>query len=149
MQERLTADECKLVQASFAQIEPVAHEVAPRFFRRLFELNPDLRPLFKTTGSLPQTRLMETLSIAVIGLDGLDAIAPFVRVLGRKHVEYGVKAEDYDTAREALSWALKEQFGPAFDDDLIAAWDVAFRAVSDVMIEAGAGLGPIDERFGW
>lgn len=44
----LTADQCKLVQASFAQVDPVLDLVASRFYRRLFELDPALRPLFKT-----------------------------------------------------------------------------------------------------
>lgn len=80
---------------------------------------------------------METLSIAVIALDDLDAVAPFIRVLGRRHAEYGVRAQDYVTGREALLWAIGEQFGQAFDDDVKAAWDAAFRAVAGIMIEAG------------
>ena len=134
----LTADQCKLVQASFAQVDAVLDLVASRFYRRLFELDPALRPLFKTDLALQGERFMEKLAVAVKGLEDLDSIVPFVRILGRRHALLGVRGRDYDTLGEALLWALEEELGPAFQNDVRDAWSAAYKAISRLMIEAAA-----------
>ena len=55
MQSLLTRDECRLVQASFAQIAPIADEVAATFYRRLFELDPNLVGLKAKEGDVVRT----------------------------------------------------------------------------------------------
>jgi hemoglobin-like flavoprotein len=131
----MTAEECKRVQASFAQIDPVANRVAETFYGRLFELNPSLAALFKIDIALQSAKFMEKLAIAVKGLDDLDEIAPFVRELGRRHGTYGVKTSDYELVEEALLWALEEELGPAFQRNLKAAWSAAYWTVSSIMID--------------
>jgi hemoglobin-like flavoprotein len=132
----VTAEECKRVQASFAQIDPVSNQVAQTFYERLFELDPSLAGLFKIDMALQSVKFMEKLAIAVKGLDDLESIAPFVRELGRRHGDYGVKTRDYDLVEEALLWALEDELGPAFERDLKAAWSAAYWAVSSIMIDA-------------
>ncbi|MGB8910213.1 MAG: globin domain-containing protein [Candidatus Cybelea sp.] len=132
----MTPEECRLVQASFAQVDVDANRVAALFYGRLFELAPSLAPLFKTDMTLQGERFMEKLAIAVKGLDDLDSIAPFVRKLGRRHLAYGVKSVDYNVVEEALLWALEEELGPAFERDLKAAWSAAYWAISNMMIGA-------------
>jgi len=141
MQNLLTREDCRLVQASFAEIAPIASEVAATFYRRLFELNPSLVSLFKTDMQLQGVRLMEKLAVAVQGLEDLPSIAPLVGALGRRHAGYGVQPDDYDVAGEALLGALGEAFGPAFNSELRNAWSAAFRALSTEMIRASEGDG--------
>ena len=136
MHATLTADQCKLVQASFAQVDPVVDGLASRFYRRLFELNPDLRSLFKVDMALQREQFLEKLAVAVKGLEDLDSIAPFVRTLGRRHASYGVKVQDYDTLGEALLWALEEELGPTFGNDVRQAWSAAYKVICRMMIEA-------------
>jgi hemoglobin-like flavoprotein len=138
MQIALTNEECALVQTSFAQVEPNADRVAALFYRRLFESDPTLARLFKVDMTLQGRKFMETLAITVKGLEDLNSILPFVQALGRRHVRYGVKMEDYDALREALLWALEQQLGPAFRRDLRAAWSAAFKTLASIMIEASA-----------
>jgi hemoglobin-like flavoprotein len=132
----VTAEECKLVQASFAQVDPVSNRVAEAFYGRLFELEPALAPLFKSDMAMQSIKFMEKLAIAVKGLDDLDSIAPFVRELGRRHFGYGVKSKDYEIVEAALLWALEEELGPAFERDLKSAWSAAYWTVSSMMIDA-------------
>jgi hemoglobin-like flavoprotein len=139
MQSLLTRDECRLVQASFVQIESIADDVAALFYRRLFELNPALFPLFKTGIEQQGTRFMEKLAVAVTGLEDLASIASLVQTLGRNHAGYGVQATDYETAREALLWALEEGLGPAFNSELRSAWSAAIETLSTEMIRAAEG----------
>lgn len=133
MQSPMTRDECRLVQASFLQLEPVASTVAATFYQRLFELNPSLVPLFKTNMEMQGTKFMEKLAVVVTGLDDFDSIASLVRTLGRGHVGYGVRRSDYDTASEALLWALADILGPDFNCQLRDAWSAAFATISDEM----------------
>lgn len=139
MQSLLTRKECRLVQASFAEIEPNADAVAGTFYRRLFELNPDLVRLFKTDMQLQGVKFMEKLAVAVMGLEDLESIAPLVAVLGRRHAGYGVAPEDYETAREALLWTVAEFLGPAFNSELRSAWSAAFATLSTEMLRAAEG----------
>lgn len=139
MQSLITRAECQLVQASFAELEAVADEVAATFYARLFELNPNLRAFFKTDMKLQGVKFMEKLAVAVMGLDDLDSIIPLVQTLGRAHAGYGIEPPHYVTAREALLSTLGDHFGPAFDSDLGKAWGAAFDTISTIMIRATEG----------
>jgi hemoglobin-like flavoprotein len=139
MQSLLTRDECRLVQASFAQLEPMADRVAATFYRQLFELNPDLRLLFKIDMEQQGAKFMEKLAVAVAGLEDLGSIEALVRALGRRHARYGVATKDYETAREALLRALGDALGPSFDNGLRDAWAAAFSTLSKEMIRAAEG----------
>lgn len=130
----MTRDEIRLVQASFAQVDPIANKIAASFYGRLFELNPALRPLFTTELEIQGARFMEKLAVAVKGLEDLAFVTPFARELGRRHAGYGVQVKDYDTAGEALTWALEREFGPAFTPDLNAAWLAAYQMLCQIMI---------------
>ena len=141
MQSLLTRDECRLVQATFAQIEPTAAGFAVTFYQRLFKLNPTLVPLFKTDLEQQAVRLMEKLAVAVVALEDLASIAPLVQRLGRRHAGYGVRPADYDTAREAFLWALRERLGAAFDAEVSSAWSAAFLTISAEMIRASEDHG--------
>ena len=58
--------------------------------------------------------LMLMANIAVNGLDRLEAIMPPVKLLGVRHVGYGVKDRHYDTVGAALLWTLGQGFGDRY-----------------------------------
>lgn len=132
----MTPEQTRMVQGSFAQVDPIANEVAAAFYRRLFELDPTLRPLFDIDLSVQGGRFMEKLAVAVKGLEDLDSITAFVRSLGRRHRVYGVTAKDYETVGDALLWALRDGLGPSFTADVRAAWLAAYTTLAAVMIDA-------------
>lgn len=117
-------------------MQPIADRVAAAFYGRLFELKPSLAPLFKRTIEQQAAVFMETLAVAVVGLDDLDSIAPLVRTLGRGHAGYGIQPGDYAMAREALLWALGDALGPKFTSELCGAWTAAFDTIAAEMIRA-------------
>ena len=47
MPDIATPQQVKLVKQSFAKITPIAEQAANLFYGRLFEIAPQLRPLFK------------------------------------------------------------------------------------------------------
>ena len=122
-----------LVQTSFAQIRPIAEAAAALFYRRLFELDPTLRPLFKGDLEEQGRKLMDMLALAVKGLDRPDALLPALATLGRRHAGYGVNEHDYETVGEALIWTLEQGLGPSFTTEIREAWAALYRLVADTM----------------
>ena len=62
--------------------DSMAPVVADMFYNRLFELDPSLRELFETDMEQQGVKLMKMITIAVNGLDNLEAIIPIVQALG-------------------------------------------------------------------
>src|SRR5262245_52044761 len=110
------------VQTSFAQVRRIADAAAALFYRRLFELEPTLRSRFKGDLKEHGRKLMEMLTLAVKGLDRLEALLPALTALGRRHAGYGINEHDYETVGEALIWTLEQGLGPSFTPDIRAAW---------------------------
>jgi hemoglobin-like flavoprotein len=106
--------------------------------RRLFELDPTLRPLFKGDMEEQGRKLMEMIELAVKGLDRPEAILPAIAALGRRHAGYGVNESDYETVGEALLWTLEQGLGPSFTPDIREAWAALYRFVADAMREGAA-----------
>jgi nitric oxide dioxygenase len=123
----------KLVQASFETILQGAEAFAALFYRRLFELDPDLRPLFKVALVQQERKLIDMLCVAVFGLDRLNRLLPALRLLGERHLNYGVKLEHYAIVREALLWALAERLAEEFTPELRSAWSAVYQLFSETM----------------
>lgn len=88
----ITLEQKKLVQETWEKVVPIAETAAELFYGRLFEIDPELKPLFKNADMKEQKmKLLQMLGMAVKGLDNLDQLVPAVENLGRRHVGYGVK----------------------------------------------------------
>jgi hemoglobin-like flavoprotein len=125
-----------LVQQSFAQIAPVADDAAELFYRRLFQLDPRLKLLFRGDMGEQRKKLMQMLTAAVRGLDHLEQLVPAVQELGRRHANYGVTDTHYDIVRQALLWTLEKALGRAFTPDLRTAWFAVYTLLATTMKEA-------------
>ncbi|MBH9579642.1 globin family protein [Inhella proteolytica] len=126
-----------LVQASFAQVQTLGPQVATLFYARLFEIDPDLRRLFKSDLGDQGQRLLAMLGQAVALLDRPERLLPVLRQLGARHQGYGVQASHYTTVGQALLDTLAAGLGPAFTPALRAAWTEVYGVVAQTM-QAGA-----------
>ena len=138
----MTPEKVALVQNSFAKVVPIAPQAAELFYGKLFELDPELKPLFKGDMTEQGAKLMKMIGTAVNGLTDLEAIVPAVQDLGKRHVGYGVVDSHYDTVGEALLWTLDQGLGPDFTDEVEAAWTEVYGLLAGVMKEAAADLEP-------
>jgi len=125
-----------LVQDGFAVVVRRAEEVTAMFYGRLFELDPTLRPLFKTDMAPQRQKLAQMLTAAVKGLDRPEQLIPVVRELGRRHATYGVVEAHYDTVGAALLWTLEQQFGSAFTPEVKDAWTGVYTLLAATMKDA-------------
>jgi hemoglobin-like flavoprotein len=135
----MTSEQKNLVQESWAQVAPIADTAASLFYTRLFELDPKLQPLFARTDMHKQGNLLvQTLEVAVKGLDTPEELLPVVEQLGQRHVRYGVKDSHYETVGAALLWTLEQGLGEAFTSEVREAWTETYNLLSTVM-KNGAG----------
>ena len=134
----MTREELYLVQASWAQVQPISTQAAEMFYRRLFDVAPELRTLFKGDMRAQGQRLMGMIDTAVKELERWDQLVPALEALGRRHAGYGVKDADYDTVAAALLWTLEKGLGEAFNDDVRRAWINTYAALTDTMKRAAA-----------
>lgn len=134
----LTQTQIDLVQATWAQVTPIAAQAGALFYDRLFALDPELRPLFKGDVAQQAGKLMTMINTAVAGLDGLDRLVPAVMDLGRRHVGYGVRDAHYDTVGAALLWTLEQGLGDAFTAEVKDAWAAVYGVLADVMKQGAA-----------
>lgn len=126
----------EMIQASFAKVAPIAETAADIFYTRLFEIAPEVKPMFKGDLSEQGKKLMTTLGVVVNGLKDLDKIVPVAQQLAVKHIDYGVKAEHYQPVGEALIFTLDKGLGDDFTPELKEAWLTAYTTLSGVMIDA-------------
>ena len=125
----------ELVNESWQQLRPDVERAAELFYTRLFDENPALRELFGGELAQQGKRLMTMLGTAVDKLDQLEAISPMLHELGHRHVTYGVRAEHYETFRDALMWTLQNVLGADFYPEVEDAWGAFYDAISRAMIE--------------
>lgn len=136
----ISTEQKALVQQSYEQVDLISDQAAALFYGRLFELDPSLRPLFKADMRQQQMKLMQTLAVAVNGLNNLTVLVPVLQRLAVRHVGYGVRNAHYATVEDALLWALEQGLGDAFTDDVRAAWTAVYELISSVMMEATDAL---------
>ncbi len=135
----MTPEQIQLIQSSWAQIAPQSDQAAQLFYRRLFEIAPEVKPLFKGDMTEQGAKLMKMLNTAVYGLERIDEILPAIQAMGRRHLDYGVKDEHYDRVGEALLWTLAQGLGDGFTDEVKAAWTDAYALLAEAMKTAAAG----------
>ncbi len=134
----MTNEQVDLVRTSFEKIKPVAEEAAVLFYARLFELDPDLRPLFRGGIREQGLKLMQMIGVAVNGLDRLEVLVPAVKELGVRHAGYGVKDQHYDTVAEALLWTFEIALREDFTTETKEAWARVYGILAQTMKKAAA-----------
>jgi nitric oxide dioxygenase len=109
------------------------------FYGRLFEIAPEVKPMFRGDMKEQGRKLMATLAVVVNGLANLAAILPAASALAQRHVGYGVKPGHYAPVGEALLWTLETGLGPEWTPELAAAWTAAYTTLSQFMIGEAYG----------
>lgn len=138
----VTSEQIDRVQDSFALVLPTTEAAAADFYRRLFDLAPDTRALFRNDMSDQGRKLFQTLALIVDALDRLHTVLPTAAALAVRHVAYGVQDRHYAAVGTALIETLRAGLGPRFDRETEAAWAAAYALLSDHMIAAARAHHP-------
>jgi len=135
----MNQNQIKLVQDSFAKVAPIAEVAADMFYKRLFELDPKLKSLFRGDMKEQGKKLMTMLAAAVRGLDNVEKLVPVLQSLGARHAGYGVQPKDYDTVGAAFLWTLEQGLGKkGFTAEVHGAWAAVYGVIAQTMIAASA-----------
>lgn len=135
----MTPEQVKMVQDTFELVKPISDAAAEMFYAKLFELDPELKPLFQASDMKTQgNKLMTMIGTAVAGLSNLESIVSAVEDLGRRHVGYGVLDSHYDTVGAALLWTLEQGLGDAFTPEVKDAWATVYGILANTMKSAAA-----------
>ena len=117
---------------------PIAGTAADLFYDHLFEIAPEVRPLFPTDLAEQKKKLIVMLATAVNNLDRVDKVIPAVAELGKRHASYGVNAKHYEPVGAALLWTLEQGLGTAFTPPVKAAWTETYVVLAGAMRGAAA-----------
>jgi hemoglobin-like flavoprotein len=126
-----------LIRKSFAELQRHQHVSALVFYRRLFELDPTLRPLFKGDIEEQSRKLMDMLAALISLLESPLGLELELREMGLRHASYGVKEAHYATVGQALMDMLAETLTKDFTPEVREAWVKLYQAVATTM-QAGA-----------
>ena len=129
----MTVTQAYLVRKTFAMLEEHREVAALVFYRRLFELDPQIRPLFKADIAEQARKLMDMLGTLITMLDRPATLSAELREMGARHAGYGVEDAHYATVRQALLDMLSQTLGAGFSADARQAWDALYTKVEAAM----------------
>jgi nitric oxide dioxygenase len=134
----MTKNNFELVKKSWAIIAKIDFEiVGGAFYIRLFQIAPELRPMFNGASMTEQSKKLGCmLSYVISKFDSMEDILTEVQALAKRHTKYGVKDEHYNAVGSALMWTLEQGLGDYWTDELNTAWIDFYETLSAEMIAA-------------
>jgi hemoglobin-like flavoprotein len=123
-----------IIRRSFGGITQHSDQIAQLFYARLFDAYPHLRTLFPAAMEVQGQKLMQMLAMCVIYLDNETQLGHTVAALGARHVEYGVRDEDYQAVGEALLWSISQVMGGSITPDIRDAWQTLYDLLAHMAI---------------
>jgi hemoglobin-like flavoprotein len=127
----LTPEEKAIVTKTFYQIVPISDRAAEKFYRRLFEIAPEVESLFgKANMSEQRKKLIDMIALVVYSLDNLEKVSGAMKKLGERHVKYGVNKEDYAKVTSSFLWMLESELGTDYTPEVATAWEKTFQLLT-------------------
>ena len=118
----MTPRQIELVQTSFARVLPFSDRVAQIFYKRLFDLDPSLRPLLTPDLRRQGRKLIDSIKAVVWNLRKLDRIIAGVQAMAARNAPHATQAHHYTTIGQALTYALSWGLSDEFTDETREAW---------------------------
>lgn len=109
-----------------------------RFYQRLFEKYPGVRPLFSTPPEEQHKKLMASLGVIVAGVNNTEMLVPYLHAMGIRHLKYKTENDHYNAVGENLLAVLGEHLSKdgQWTDEMQSAWTDAVTLVAKIMIDA-------------
>lgn len=133
----MTTQQIQLVKSTWAMVATLDPEtVGGLFYNRLFEIAPEIRPMFRAPITEQSRKLLSMIAYVISKLDKLDDILDEVGKLAQRHVQYGVEPAHYAIVADALLWTLEKGLGEHWTPDVKEAWVVCYTNLAQAMIVA-------------
>ena len=137
----LPSETKQLIRESWRTARGDVRPLTRRFYERLFELAPSVRPLFPLDMRAQRRKLADSLHALVNALDDPSTVIMALTRLAERHDAYGARPEHYPVVGDALLDALRDQLGEEFTPQVEAAWAELYGIASKVMIDAQQAAG--------
>lgn len=134
----MTPRQVHLIRKSFSELSRHDHVAALVFYRRLFEIDPALRPLFKNDIEEQSRKLLDMLGVLIAMLERPVGLELELKAMGARHAGYGAREEHYATVGRALLDMLAEVLESGFTPETRAAWTALYDAVEPLMKQGAA-----------
>ncbi len=132
----LTDKDIGLVKETLALVLPIADAAAEMFYQHLFEVAPEVKPLFKGDMKKQGAMLMGSIKLAVDNINNPNVLLPAIQKLGERHAKYNVQEDHYTIVGQALLWTLEQGLADAFTSDVKNAWAATYTTLACEMIKA-------------
>lgn len=109
-----------------------------RFYERLFEKYPAVKPLFHTPPEEQHKKLMASIGAIVGGVTQPEKMVPYLHAMGIRHLAYKTENAHYPAVKENLLAVLAEHLSVEgeWTEAMATSWDAALDTVAGIMIEA-------------
>ena len=134
----MTPQQIHTIRKSFAELSRHDQVAGLVFYRRLFELDPALRPLFQDDIEVQSKKLIDMLGILIAMLEQPLGLEMELRAMGARHSGYGVKDAHYAVVGQALIDMLSETLDGKFTPEIRSAWTALYAAVESLMKEGAS-----------
>ena len=130
----LTSKQIELVENSWDYVLLHSQEPGAAFYKKLFEIDPALRLLFKGEIHGQSQKFVAMITFVVHKLKKTDKIIADVKALGIHHHQYSVKPEHYASMAVALLWTIENTLGKQRSNEIKEAWLAVYTALAKTMI---------------
>ncbi|HTH58073.1 MAG TPA: ATP-binding protein [Cyclobacteriaceae bacterium] len=132
----LTQQQIRLVENSWDYILLNANDAGITFYKRLFSIAPELRPLLKDDFDSQAQNFISLITFAVHKMNSFHDIISDVQALVVGHKSDSLKPEHFAALSDALLWAISKGMGDQWNEEIKQAWSVACQTFSNIMIDA-------------
>jgi hemoglobin-like flavoprotein len=138
----MDASTIRHLQESVALLPMGDRTPVDEFYRRLFELAPEVRPLFTRDMNLQAKKFSDMLGWIIEHLEHPHELCQELRKMGARHTGYGVTIDQYAPIGSALIWMFQRTLGERFTSEMEQDW-MEFYAFASLEMERGSrgGLG--------
>jgi hemoglobin-like flavoprotein len=111
-----------------------------RFYARLFEKYPQVKPLFNTPPEEQHKKLMASLGVIVAGAGNTETLIPYLRAMAIRHIDYGTENAHYPAVAENLVAVLEEHLSKEgdFTPAMKTSWEQALTLIGGIMTETAS-----------
>ncbi|PVZ69490.1 globin domain-containing protein [Pelagibaculum spongiae] len=124
-----------LIAYSWHHASKDPEKLGRQFYNKLFLRHPELAPLFPKDLEAQQRKLMESISMLILGLDELDNMLEQIQELGeRHHLVYQAKPEYYTLFGQVLIETIAQAANSHWSDEIENAWQIIYQLVTNSML---------------
>jgi class 3 adenylate cyclase/hemoglobin-like flavoprotein len=129
-----TPDRALLIQSTIGLLMEHQKRFTKELYRRLFELAPDARALFRSDLESQGQMLSHMLQFLVFAMSRPETMLLGLQELGRRHVAYGVAAGHYPSFRQAFLESAGTILGEKNTPQVEKAWTETIDMVIESML---------------